>query len=135
MKTQTRMNARKALKTIGLMSLFMIVMVAFNPLNAQSSERTVKGIVADQDGPLIGATVVLKGTSVGVATDEKGEFTFPQQLKEGDVLVVSYLGYKKQEVTITGDITFIDFFLGEDQIDLYGAMIIEDTSKNKEPDH
>lgn len=59
---------------------------------------TVKGIVVDaNEEPLIGVNVSVKGTSTGAITDIEGQFTL--DVKAGDVLVFSYIGYQKQEVT------------------------------------
>lgn len=63
---------------------------------AQQAERKVTGIVSDSEGPLIGATVKVKGTSNGVATDLDGRFEL--QVKPGATLVVTYVGYITKEV-------------------------------------
>ena len=63
--------------------------------------RPVTGkITAQEDGtPLIGVSVVLKGTTTGTATDANGEFALIVP-DEGGVLVLSYVGYVTQEVAI-----------------------------------
>ncbi|WP_233558601.1 carboxypeptidase-like regulatory domain-containing protein [Aquimarina sp. BL5] len=61
---------------------------------------TVKGIVSENDIPLPGANVVLEGTAVGTSTDFDGNFEFPVQLKKGDVLVFSYIGFTSKKVVI-----------------------------------
>ena len=59
----------------------------------------VSGVVTDENGaPLVGATVVVKGTTRGATTDETGAFTL--NAEETDVLVVSYYGYTTQEVAV-----------------------------------
>lgn len=71
-------------------------------------QYTMKGVVTEESGePLIGATVQVKGSSVGVATDIDGNFAI--SVKNGDVLTVSYVGYSPQEVTVNGqnDITVV----------------------------
>src|SRR5690606_13367671 len=61
----------------------------------------IQGVVVDENGePLQGASVTIKGTTVGTLTDSKGAFSFPD-LESGTVLVVTYTGYLPQEVTIT----------------------------------
>ncbi|WP_341839988.1 STN domain-containing protein [Chitinophaga caseinilytica] len=63
---------------------------------------TLKGTVTDEHGmPLPGATVKLKGTAKGVATDALGRFTL-EVPEKGAVLVVSYIGYEPQDVAVTG---------------------------------
>ena len=62
---------------------------------------TVKGLVVDANGePIIGASVLLKGTTNGTITDIDGNFTL-QGVKAG-TLVISYIGYKTQEVVVSG---------------------------------
>lgn len=62
---------------------------------------TVKGNVLDnQNLPLAGANVVLKGSNEGVVTDLDGNFEFSRALNAGDVLVFSYLGYDPKEYKI-----------------------------------
>jgi len=60
---------------------------------------TVSGTVSDADGPLPGATVVVKGTNTGVTTDFDGNFSI--QAAGDDVLVVSYVGFESQEVGVS----------------------------------
>ncbi|MDX1463599.1 MAG: carboxypeptidase-like regulatory domain-containing protein, partial [Marinirhabdus sp.] len=68
------------------------------------------------DGPLLGATVVLKGTTIGVNTDENGRFTFPKKLKENDVLLVTFLGYKNSEIIIEDDTTYVEPYLKDNPV-------------------
>lgn len=70
-------------------------------INQNQANITVKGTVYDNDGlPLPSANVVLQGTTVGVTTDFDGQFTFPEKLKEGDILVFSYVGYESKKMVI-----------------------------------
>lgn len=60
---------------------------------------TVTGRITDTLGtPLIGATILLKGTKNATITNENGEFSFVAQT--GDVLVVSYIGYRNAEISV-----------------------------------
>lgn len=52
----------------------------------------------DATGPVIGANVVVKGTDNGVITDMDGKFTL--EVHRGDILQISYIGYKTQEVEV-----------------------------------
>jgi TonB-linked SusC/RagA family outer membrane protein len=63
-------------------------------------EKTVSGTVTENDGtPLIGASVVVKGTTKSVAADIDGKFALGS-VAPGQVLVVSYLGYDTREITV-----------------------------------
>ena len=64
---------------------------------------TVKGIVKDERGHVLpGVTVLIKGTSVGVATDAKGEFTLETVKQDSLTLLFSFIGMKTKEVRWTG---------------------------------
>lgn len=66
----------------------------------QQQAKKITGTVTDAAGPVIGASVVVKGTSNGVATDFDGNFTL--NVNQGQTLVVSYIGYVTKEVKIDG---------------------------------
>ena len=70
--------------------------------NVNSSiQKEVKGTITDEDGiPLIGVSVLIKGTNKGVATDFDGNFSI--DVEDGEILVFSYIGYKTTELTYTG---------------------------------
>ncbi|WP_378177915.1 carboxypeptidase-like regulatory domain-containing protein [Aquimarina sp. SS2-1] len=61
---------------------------------------SVKGVVSEKGVPLPGVNIVLEGTRIGTSTDLDGNFEFPAQLKKGDVLVFSYLGFTSKKVVI-----------------------------------
>lgn len=67
-------------------------------LENQSAGIIVKGIISDELGPLAGANVALKNSNISVTTNFDGEFTFPKPLNIGDILLVSYVGFKTQEI-------------------------------------
>ena len=67
-----------------------------------SAQGGVSGTVKDAQGmPLIGATVLIQGTTTGVAVDLDGNFSLPQA-KVGDTLEISLIGYAKQTLPVTG---------------------------------
>lgn len=73
-----------------------------------------KGIVKDTDGePIIGASVLVKGTSNGTITDMDGNFSIPN-VKAGSVLQVSFVGYKTQEVTFARNVKLMTIVLEQD---------------------
>ena len=81
----------------------------------QMQAQTARGIVVDQNGePIIGASILEKGTTNGVTTDLYGKFSL--NVKRGATLVISYIGYKTQEakadanmkITLTEDSELLD---------------------------
>ncbi|SHI57536.1 TonB-linked outer membrane protein, SusC/RagA family [Arenibacter nanhaiticus] len=78
-------------------SYFLIFMLGICYSYAQ--ERMVNGTIYDENGgPLPGASVVIKGTSNGVSADFDGKFSI--EVAPGNILLVSYLGYKTEEITL-----------------------------------
>jgi TonB-dependent SusC/RagA subfamily outer membrane receptor len=67
---------------------------------AFSQERTITGTITDgaTDEPLAGATVVIQGTTTGATTDLDGNFQI--QAKEGDFLVISFVGYLTETIAV-----------------------------------
>ena len=65
---------------------------------------TLEGLIKDDSGPLLGATVIVKNTTRGTTTDMDGKFRL-EGLQPGDVLQVTYVGYDPCEVTYTGQTT------------------------------
>ena len=65
------------------------------------AQITVTGTVEDADGPLIGASVLVKGTTVGTVTDMDGQFSIVANI--GDELEFSYMGYSAQTIKVTGN--------------------------------
>ena len=69
------------------------------------AQHIVTGTVEDADGPLIGASVLVKGTTVGTITDFDGNFTI--EANEGDELEFSYMGYTSQTIVVTGEPIYV----------------------------
>ena len=83
---------------------------------------TVKGTVVDASGePVIGASVLMKGTTTGTITDIDGNFSLAN-VKPG-ILVVSYIGYKTQEIQVKGG-TPVKVVLEEDSEVLDEVVVV-----------
>lgn len=68
----------------------------------QKNEIVVKGTVIDENGlPLPGVNIIQHGTRNGTQTNFDGEFEFPENLKKGDVLLFSFLGYDTKRLIIS----------------------------------
>ena len=90
------------IKIKGLLMLFFALVVQL----AIAQTNTISGTVFDDTGtPLPGASVVIKGTSTGTSTDFDGKFSL--EASTGDVIVVSFMGFNNEEITITEESTYI----------------------------
>lgn len=82
--------------------LFLLCMV---PLWAFGQSITVKGVVKDTAGePVIGASVVEKGTTNGIITDFDGNFEL--KVSSNAVLSITFVGYQSQEIPVNGKTSF-----------------------------
>lgn len=70
-------------------------------ITQQAKTKVVKGVVLDDMGPVIGATVFVKGTQNGMATNLDGEFSLTVPV--GATIVVSFIGYEDKEVVYKGE--------------------------------
>lgn len=78
------------------------VVITDKKLISQSKEQTksIKGIVTDADSePLVGVTVIIKGTTIGTVTDVNGHYEITG-VSDKDILVFSFIGMKTQEILI-----------------------------------
>ena len=86
------------------------------------AQKKVSGLVSDgQSAPLIGATVMVKGTTNGTIADVDGSYTL--KVKEGDILQAVFTGYITEEVTV-GKADKINFVLQEDRALLDEVVVI-----------
>ena len=84
--------------------------------------QDVSGTVSDSNGPLPGASVLVKGTTNGAQTDLDGKFTI-KNVGSNAVLVFSYIGLKNQEVSVAGKKS-ISVVLKEDSAELKEVVVI-----------
>ncbi|MGB5436527.1 MAG: TonB-dependent receptor plug domain-containing protein, partial [Maribacter sp.] len=103
----------------GFLLGILFALMGFQHLHAQN---TVTGTITDEnDQPVPGANIVVQGTTNGTQTDFDGNFTI--EVTPEDVLVISYLGYITQNITI-GNQTIIDVKLQTDQQQLDEVVVI-----------
>lgn len=120
-------------KEFKLNGKFLLVFLAGILMSVQafSQSITVNGVVKDKTGEaVIGANIVVKGTTNGTITDFDGNFTL--QANKGDIIVFSFIGYKSQELPATEQMSVIltdDTQLLEDVVVIgYGSVKKEDLS-------
>lgn len=81
--------------------IFMLAMLIF-PQSLWAQNLTITGVVYDDtDLSVPGANITVKGTSHGTITDFDGNFSI--EANKGDVLVISFIGYATQEITVKSD--------------------------------
>ena len=90
---------------------FPLFVLAENDINsnsfssAQQENRIIKGKVIDEKGEtLIGVSILVKGTTIGTVTDFDGNFSL--EVPKNGTLVISYVGYKSQEIKVSGRTDF-----------------------------
>lgn len=104
--------------TYGLLFVLMLLCGAFS----MQAQTTIIGNVADDVGPLSGASVVVKGTTVGAVADFDGNYTI--DVPDGsNTLVFSYVGYSAQEIAIDGRST-INVVMQEDAEALSEVVVV-----------
>lgn len=120
------MNLRKLFKRTERAgrSLFITLMLVMFSVSAAAQDGKLKGnVTGTADGePLIGVSVVVKGTAKGSITDYDGNYTL-SGLKRGDVIVFSYVGYLPKEQAYTGQ-SRLDVKLKEDSKSLDDLVVI-----------
>ena len=84
-------------------------------------EGQLTGTVSDAMGPVVGATILIKGTTHGTITDMDGHFVL-NDLKRGDVIQISYIGYTTQEITYEGQPS-LEIMLAEDSEQLDEVVV------------
>ncbi len=81
------------------LSWFALMIIFALPLNLFAQKSVISGVVVDsKNESIIGANILVKGTSTGTITDLNGKFTIEASPK--DILVVSYIGMNTQEVSV-----------------------------------
>ena len=122
MKTHINTSSRTFEKRVIQTALIFLFGLMVSPMLAQNTEREVSGRIQSMDGPVSGASIILKGTAIWASSDDDGFFTFPQTLKQNDILVITSLGYYDKEVVIKGDTSHIEPFLDDVEVVIVGAL-------------
>ena len=108
-----------------LQQIFLLLFAFYLPLSLQASPppHTVTGQVTDsKNNPVVGASILLKGTRKGTTTNADGRFTLTD-VPENGVLVISYSGLATQEITVNGK-TVVNVSLSEAVSNLNEVVVI-----------
>lgn len=119
----------KTIKALPFCLLFLLI-AAF------SSAQTLTGTIRDaaNNEALIGASIVLKGTTIGTTTDLNGRFTLNVNRKPPFTVVISYIGYRSSEQNITNLDKPLTFKLEADNVTLQSVEVVDSriTEKQRE---
>ncbi len=139
-KTNQILESKVNFLSRGFSILCFALLVLFTVSNAQAQEAQtnkeyiVQGTVLDEDNmPLPGVNVIIKGTKTGVVTDIDGKFKF-SALKANTKLVFSYIGYDSKLYTIpksNSDTVKVDISFDAADIELMGAVAVNGVYKTK----
>ena len=125
-KISSRVGLNRALSAL---LVCMALMLNVSILDAQNATINVKGVVNDAMGPVIGASVVEKGnTGNGTITDIDGNFSL--NVPSNSTLVISFVGYKTQELAVAGK-TFFNIDLKEDNEMLEEVVVVGFATQKK----
>jgi TonB-linked SusC/RagA family outer membrane protein len=119
-------NFRKTALLMGAMVLLGLgyssnANAAGAPQEIQQATKKITGTVVDAQGPVIGASVVEKGTTNGTVTDFDGNFSL--NVKEGATIVVSFIGYETQEIKV-GNRDNIEITMRDDNAVLEEVVVV-----------
>jgi len=104
-------------------SLILSFFLSFVGIIAFAQNYEVNGIVVDSNGsPLPGVSIVVKNTTKGASTDFDGNFNVPN-VKKGEILVFSYIGYATKEVVIN-NANALTVKLDEDTLSLDEVVVV-----------
>lgn len=104
-----------------LMLLMTCLMIGIGLVNAQISKVT-GNVTSEEDGlPVVGASVLVKGTTIGTVTDIDGNFTLTNVPSSAGTLVISFIGMQSQEVKIKPNVKVV---LTSDSEQLEEVMVV-----------
>lgn len=118
--------AERKNRILSLLFFFM----AFISVQVYAQDIKISGtVISGSDNyPIIGANILVKGTTIGTITDVDGNFSF--EAPKGSTLVVSYIGYQSQEMQVSGNAP-IKIVLSEDSEKLDEVVVIGYGSQKK----
>ena len=119
-------KVRKTALLMGVMALLGLgyssnAYAAGDVQNVQQATKKITGTVVDAQGPVIGASVMEKGTTNGTVTDFDGNFAL--NVNPGATIVISYIGYETQEIKV-GNQSNINITLNEDDAVLEEVVVV-----------
>jgi TonB-linked SusC/RagA family outer membrane protein len=100
-------------------------------INQQDSLRTITGLLTESSGdPIIGATVMVKGTNRGTTTNENGRYTI--RIADGETIAYRYIGYNTEERTIKKGVRIINIQMVASSVNLSDVVVVGYGQQKKE---
>lgn len=101
--------------------LFVLLALSYSVLSSQNLKKITGTVTDEKQEPIIGASVVVKGTTKGVSTDFDGNFSL--EVPQNAVLSVSTIGYQTQEISVGNKTKFL-IVLKEEQQQLEEVVVV-----------
>jgi TonB-linked SusC/RagA family outer membrane protein len=117
--------------------LFVFLLFSLFSASSKSSgllqdTRTINGIVSDIKGePLIGVSILIKGTTLGTVTDLDGRYTL-KGIADGQILEFTYVGFEKQEIQVKPNETIINVIMQDASVKMDDVVVIGYGTQKKE---
>lgn len=107
------------------MKLKLLCLLAFVVISLTTTAQQITGVIKDESSKetLIGATVVIKGTTEGATTDIDGKFTISTKQSPPFVLVISSLGYDTKEFSVVDISQALNFKMSSKLVNLKGVTV------------
>jgi TonB-linked SusC/RagA family outer membrane protein len=104
-------------------TILLILLLSVIVTHAQQFNLTGTVVDKKSNEPIIGASVLIKGTSLGTITDLEGKFTL-KDVSKGNVLSVSYVGYRQQDILLNGNQKTLSIQMEEDSEILDEVVVV-----------
>lgn len=116
---------------LAVLSAALFLVLPHKELSAQTQRKTVTGnVINEKAEPVSGASVMVKGTTSGVTTDAKGNFSIP--VANNSTLVISYVGYDVKEIKIGAGTTVANAQLTLSNKELDQVIVVGYGTQRKE---
>ena len=104
--------------------LLFFILTLFASLSVAIAQVSLTGVVKDKEGPLPGASIGLKGTTIGAVTGSDGTFKLIVPNAKTAVLVVRFLGMVTQEYPVNGKLTGINILMQDDLAMIEDVVVV-----------
>ena len=112
-----------------IVKAFTITFLLIMGMVGTHAQQNISGYVSDGKVPIPGASIIVKGTSLGTATDFDGNFSLAN-IAPNDVLVISSIGFIAQEIQV-GNTSYFEIVLKEDTELLDEVVLVGYTTQRK----